>query len=110
MAQLINEIRYYHFISHVLEGQRTDPLCGICKAYANTVARVEEGFAELESAHAGEISSLPADMANLLAEIRTRMAAIAIPENSVGQKKAGNCVMPEGVCFIKISKAIAVKL
>ncbi|MFZ5997748.1 MAG: hypothetical protein ACOYW7_09705 [Nitrospirota bacterium] len=106
MFQLVNYIRYYHYMAIVLEGQMADPLCGKCKALANTAARTEEGLAELESGHAGEIKDLPGDIRHLLAEARSKLATLKVPETITGQKKAGNCKMPEGVCFVKASKAI----
>ncbi|MBZ0155572.1 MAG: hypothetical protein K8I29_05065 [Alphaproteobacteria bacterium] len=106
MAHLENRIRFYHYISRVLEGQRSDPLCGSCKAFANTTARLKEGFAEMEEGYAEELRGLSAGMARLLAETRGRLASTTPGGNAVGQKRAGRCLMPEGVCFIKISKAI----
>ncbi|MFO0754402.1 MAG: hypothetical protein U0411_13895 [Thermodesulfovibrionales bacterium] len=106
MAYLENRIRFYHYISRVLEGQRYDPLCGICKAFVNTAARLQEGLADMEERYTEEIRELSAEIARLLAETRGRMASLGLPESSVGQKRAGRCRMPEGVCFIKISKAI----
>lgn len=110
MPELANRIRYLHYMVRVLEGQQDDALCGKCKALVNTVSRIEEGLAELESANASEIKTLPGDLRHLLAEARSRVAVIRRPENAVGQKRAGNCCMPEGVCFIKISKAVAEKI
>lgn len=109
-SQLINRIRSFHYISHVLEGQQSDPLCGICKAFANTAAKLEEALAELEIRHTGELKNLSGDIRCLLSEARSRMAQLKTPENAAGQKKAGNCKMPEGVCFVKASKAILEKL
>lgn len=110
MTHIINQIRYYHYIAHVLEAQQTDPLCGACKAFANTTARIQESLAELECSRAGELKSLPADELRLLNKARAALATVKVPKDTVGQKKAGNCKMPEGVCFIKISKAIRDKI
>ena len=106
MSELYNQVRYFHYIVHVLQCQQCDPLCGKCKAFVNTVVRIEENVAEWESAHAGEMVGLPGDVRFLLTEARSVIAAIKRPENSIGQKKAGNCAMPEGVCFVKTSKKI----
>jgi len=46
----------------------------------------------------------------LLAEVRRTLLVLNPPEDAVGQKKAGNCRMPEGVCFVKYSKALSEKL
>ena len=110
MAELVNQIRYFHFISGVLKCQQRDPLCSKCKAFANTLDRMKEGIAELESVHAGRIHTLPDELMGLLEEARARIEGIKPPEDAVGQKKAGNCKMPKGVCFIKLSKAVLDKI
>ncbi|MDH4232400.1 MAG: hypothetical protein OEW04_10285 [Nitrospirota bacterium] len=110
MAELVNEIRYFHYISGVLEHQQADPVCSKCKAFANTLARMKEGIAELESVHVERIHTLPGGLMGLLEAARNRLEGIKPPGDAVGQKKAGNCKMPEGVCFIKLSKAVRDRL
>ena len=110
MPNLCNQIRFFHYISHVLQGQEVDPICCKCKAFVNTVVRTEENIAEWESAHTAEIAGLPGDIRILLTEAREEISTIKRPENAEGQKKAGNCGMPEGVCFVKISKGIKEKI
>jgi hypothetical protein len=106
MSHMVNRIRFYHFISGVLAVQQKDPLCGACKAFANTVSAVSESLSVPEGEHHGESAALSPDVAKLLEEARDRLAMISVPKDAVGQKKAGNCKMPEGVCFVKSSKAI----
>ena len=110
MAQLVNQIRYFHFISGVLACQQRDPICSKCKAFANTLERMKEGIAELESVHVERMHTLPGGLMGLLEKARTRLEGIKPPEDAVGQKKAGNCRMPEGVCFVKLSKAVRDRL
>lgn len=110
MSFLINEIRYYHFISGVLVHQQTDPLCSKCKAFANTAERMKEGISSLGSVHKEKIHALSPDLLSMLKEARNRIELIKPPVDAVGQKKAGNCRMPEGVCFIKLPKAILDKI
>jgi hypothetical protein len=110
MAELINQIRFYHFISGVLHNQQSDPLCSNCKAFANTAKRMKENIAELESVNIEKMHTLPAEMLHILEEAQERIGRIKIFEDAVGQKKAGNCRLPEGLCFIKLSKAIADKV
>jgi len=110
MSELINIIRYYHFMAGVLSHQQTDPLCGNCKAFANTAGRIKEGVLELESVNAEVLRMLPAGKLKMLEEAREKISQIIIPVDAVGQKKAGNCMMPEGVCFIKVPKTILDKL
>lgn len=102
MDQVVNRIRFYHFMSGVLSGQQSDPLCSNCKAFTNTCSKMLEGMAGLEKLP----GDIPAGIMELLQVARARMAAIKVKEDAVGQKKTGNCKMPEGVCFIKRSKAL----
>jgi hypothetical protein len=110
MTELINKIRYYHFISGVLGRQQADPLCGKCKAFANTAASMKDGIAELESCGVGNMLSLSTELLALFEEARDTMELIEHPWDALGQKKAGNCGMPEGVCFIKLPKSILDKI
>lgn len=104
MEQLVNRIRFFHFISGVLVSQQADPVCGRCKAFANTVRWTREGISGMEAV------GLPGEIPGLLSEAQRRMEDIAVPEDAVGQKRAGNCRMPQGVCFIKIPKSILEKI
>jgi hypothetical protein len=106
MSQFVNRIRFYHFISGVLAAQGADPLCCVCKAYANTLLAVNENLSVLEREHREECYALPGDILALFTEARRRISAIELSGEAIGQKKAGNCKMPEGICFVKSSKAI----
>ena len=110
MSKTINLVRYYHFIAGVLSHQQTDPLCADCKALANTAVRIKEGILELETSHAEGLHALQAECLRMLEESHEIMKRIRTPMDAVGQKKAGNCMMPEGVCFIKLPKSILDKL
>ena len=110
MAELINRIRFYHFISGVLQQQQADPICSKCKAFANTAKKIKENIAELSSAHVEKMHTLTGAMLQILEEARDRVGRIETFEDAFGQKKAGNCRLPEGVCFIKLSKTILDKI
>lgn len=110
MPQLINEIRFFNFISGVLCHQQKDSLCRKCKAFANTAARMKEDFAELDRLLAGKADAVCPELISLVVETRSRLEALRIPEGAEGQKKAGRCRMPEGVCFIKYPKALRDKI
>lgn len=110
MSELINDIRSYNFISGVLLQQQADPLCRNCKAFENTARRMKENLSELEEVIAGKTGFVPTEILSLVENARTRLEDLKIPEVTVGQKKAGRCKMPEGVCFIKYSKAILAKI
>jgi len=110
MAELINQIRFYHFISGVLYQQQSDPVCSNCKAFVNTAKRMKENVSDLENVHVGKMHTLPMEMRHILEEAKDRIGRIKTFEDAVGQKKAGNCRLPEGICFIKLSKAIQDKI
>jgi hypothetical protein len=101
----ISEIRYCHFMAGVLARQQHDPLCGKCKALANSVRALREGVTELEQRRVTEISSLPKEQAWLLTLTKQVLAGLNPYPDAVGQKKAGNCRLAEGICFVKSSKA-----
>ncbi len=106
MSERNNTIRFYHYISAVLVNQQLDPLCCQCKPFTNTVARMRDAVA-------GQLydrGKLPDEMAALLDAARNRIDSIHASEDAIGQKTAGNCKMPEGVCLVKASKAILTKI
>ncbi len=102
MSERINVVRFYHYIAGVLVNQQSDPLCCKCKPYTNTVSRMRDGVAE----QLKDRSTLSKEIAALLDSAQQKIASIQVSEDAIGQKKAGNCKMPEGVCFVKASKAI----
>ena len=110
MADFINQIRFCHFISGVLYNQQSDPLCCNCKAFVNTVKKMRDALSELNSICVKNAGDIPAETFHILEEAQARTDLITISEDAVGQKKAGKCRMPEGVCFVKISKSILEKL
>jgi hypothetical protein len=94
----------------VLSQQQTDNLCASCKAFANTAERIKKGVLELESVHAEDFRKLQMEYLRMLDESCEKISRIKTRDDAVGQKKAGNCRMPEGVCFVKVPKAILDKL
>lgn len=108
--QFANRIRFYHYISGVLSNQQADPLCSICKAFTNTTTAVRGSLEEFEKKHAGEILDIDDELMRILTDSKKSLAELNPPEDAQGQKKAGKCKMPEGVCFIKSSKAILEKI
>ena len=106
MHVLINKIRYYHYMSGVLMNQQSDPLCSKCKPFVNTAAAMRKDLDELKSEHSDDINVLSGEIRELLDKAESRTASLKTPEDSEGQKKAGNCHMPKGVCLVKSSKAL----
>jgi hypothetical protein len=105
-----NRIRFCRFFAGVLTHQRNDPLCGKCKAFANSTKYLRERLQEFTIARAGGMTDIPAELSALLEEAGKILSELNPPEDAVGQKKAGNCKMPEGVCFVKSSKKLSEKI
>jgi len=101
-----NRIRYYHYISGVLVRQQKDPWCSQCKAFANSICDVKEGMTAFELDRSDDLQHAPAELLNLLNEAGNALAVSTPPVDAKGQKKEGNCKMPEGVCFVKLSKKV----
>jgi len=106
MFQLINKIRFYHYMSGVLINQKADPLCSKCKPFVNTAAAMRTDLDEMKKEHSDDIRALSKEMQELLDTAESRITSLEIPEDAEGQKKAGNCHMPKGACFVKSSKAL----
>jgi hypothetical protein len=108
--EILNHLRAYHFLAGVLASQRHDLFCGQCSAWNNTLNKAREALTQFEAEHAAELRDLSPEALSFLTEIRSRLAGLANAANPAGQKKAGNCKLPEGVCFVKASRAILEKV
>jgi hypothetical protein len=105
-----NQVRGYAFICSVLRGQQTDPYCRSCNSFAKILTASREGVAALETGNGEAIRGLPPELARLFVDAKEGLASLPMPEQTVGQKKAGNCKLPEGVCFLKTSFALVQKI
>jgi hypothetical protein len=103
MREPLNQVRGYHFLLGVFRNQLKDPYCGVCSAYANTLKAAREGLAAFEASDADAVGAMAPQFAGMLAETRAGLASLPSPADPSGQKKAGNCKLPQGVCFIKAS-------
>jgi hypothetical protein len=108
--ELLNQLRAYHYLVGVLTNQQRDLFCGQCSAWNNTLNNTREALKQLDDEHAAELRNLASGVAALLAETRSRLAGLANVAHPAGQKKAGNCKLPEGVCFVKASGSIMEKV
>ncbi len=108
--ELLNHLRAYHYLAGVLAGQQHNLFCGQCSAWNNTLNNTREALKQFEAEHAAELRDLSTEAAALLTETRNRLAGLVNATNPAGQKKAGNCKLPEGVCFVKASRAILEKV
>lgn len=104
--ELVSQVRGYHFLLGVFKNQQRDPYCSVCSAFSNTLKAAQENIAKLESANADALASLAPYFNGMLAETRAGLSAVPAPAEPTGQKKAGNCGLPQGVCFIKASFAL----
>ena len=108
--EITNQVRGYAFMFGLLRGQQADPFCSGCNAFGKVLAAAREGIASLGAEHGAAISGLPAELPRLFADTKEGLSSLIAPEHTVGQKKAGNCKLPEGSCFLKSSLALAHKI
>ena len=108
--ELLNHLRAYHYAAGVLARQQHDLFCGQCSAWNNTLNNAREALKQFEAEHAAELRSLSPEAIALLTETRSRLAGLVNAANPSGQKKAGNCKLPEGVCFVKASRTLLEKV
>jgi hypothetical protein len=104
--ELMNQVRGYHFLLGVFRNQQKDPFCGVCSAFANTLKAARENFATFESAHSEALKAITPEFGSMLAGTRAGLSTLQSPAAPTGQKKAGNCKLPQGMCFIKASFAL----
>lgn len=108
--ELLNHLRAYHFLAGVLASQQHDHFCGQCSAWNNTLNNTREALKQFEAEHAAELGSLSPEAVALLTETRGRLAGLVNAANPAGQKKAGKCKLPEGVCLVKASRSFLEKV
>ncbi|OGW32999.1 MAG: hypothetical protein A2X58_12470 [Nitrospirae bacterium GWC2_56_14] len=108
--ELLNHLRAVHYLAGVLANQQYDLFCGRCSAWNNTLNNAREALKQFEADHAAELCDLSPEAAALLTATRSRLAGLANAAEPAGQKKAGNCKLPEGVCFVKASRALLEKV
>ena len=99
-------LRSYHFIAGLLANQQQDTLCSNCKAFTNTAEKVQQEVMR----YTAELKDLPEKESIMLADIRMLLNGLHPVPDAVGQKKAGNCKLPQGTCFVKSSRALQEKL
>jgi hypothetical protein len=104
--ELLNQVRGYHFMLGVFKNQQNDPYCVACSAFANTLKAARENLVNLEAEHREALKALSPEFGSMLAETRAGLSILQGPADPSGQKKAGNCKLPQGVCFIKASFAL----
>jgi len=108
--EILNHLRAHHYLAGVLANQQHDLFCGQCSAWNNTLNNAREALKQFETEHAAALHNLSPDAIALLAETRSSLAGLVNASNPSGQKKAGNCKLPEGVCFVKASRALLEKV
>ncbi|MEK6745044.1 MAG: hypothetical protein AABZ15_15625 [Nitrospirota bacterium] len=104
--ELLNQVRGHHFMLGVFKNQQQDPYCSACSAFANTLKAARESVAKLEAEHSDAFKALSPEYGSMMAETRTGLSILQGPADPSGQKRAGNCKLPQGVCFIKASFAL----
>ena len=104
--ELLNQVCGYHFLLGVFRNQQKDPYCSACSAFANTLKAARENLAMFEAEHGEALKALSPAFGAMMAETRTGLSLLQGHADPSGQKKAGNCKLPQGVCLIKASFAL----
>jgi hypothetical protein len=107
--EIMNQVRGYAYLYGVLKNQQADPFCSSCNSFVSTFTAARENLEKFETQHTEGAQGLPQNILRLFEDAKTGMATMKQPDNPLGQKKAGNCKLPEGVCFTKSSLAILQK-
>ena len=100
---IINQLRAFHFLSGVLKNQQHDPLCGKCLAFEKVAETTMDNFIKCERDCRSGREHLSKELSDLFLRVYDKLASIEHPDNPMGQKKAGNCKLPEGLCFTKVA-------
>ena len=108
--EIMNQARGYAYLYGILKNQQADPFCSSCNAFIKTLLAVKESLTQFETQHLGDMNKLPERFVLLFSDAKNGIAQISQPENPVSQKKAGNCKLPEGVCFMKTSLTMLQKI
>jgi len=108
--EIMNQVRGYSYLFIILKNQPADPFCRSCNAFIKTLAAVREGIEQFECQHGGDIGKMPKEFVELFSNAKNGIMQISQPESPVSQKKAGNCKLPEGVCFMKTSLTMLQKI
>jgi hypothetical protein len=104
----VNSLRGISFVFNVLLSQQYDPFCSKCLSFVKSAETAREKFLVVEKSVNKE--NLPEELKKLFSDIYPAISALELPENPAGQKKAGNCKLPEGVCFPKSALAVYEKV
>ena len=107
---LLNQVRAYYYLVGVLMKQQRDLFCGQCSAWNNTLNNTREALKQFDAEYAAELHSLTPEVLAFLADTRSCLEGLANVADPAGQKKAGNCKLPEGVCFMKGSRSLREKI
>ncbi|RME66123.1 MAG: hypothetical protein D6778_05205 [Nitrospirae bacterium] len=98
-ARYIRALRSLSFLIGVLRNQKADPLCPYCISYASMVKLAKESWAVLREVF--QSHDVPEKLRDLYDNVLSGIEEVQVPDYPVAQKKAGNCKLPEGVCFSK---------
>lgn len=107
---IANQVRGYSYLSSVLGNRANDPFCRSCNSFLSTLSTVNENMQKFEREHAAEIEKLPDGFSLFFWTARSGINGLKQPDGPVAQKKAGNCKLPEGICFLKSALAFVQKI
>ena len=108
--EISSQARGYSYMLGVLKNREADPYCHSCNSFQATLVAVNEQLGQFERERAAEIEKLPAELSVFYSVAKSGIHAMKQPVNPIGQKKSGNCKLPEGVCFLKSTLSLLQKI
>jgi hypothetical protein len=108
--RIVNQLRAFHYLSGVLKNQQNDPLCGKCLAFEKVSNTTMDNFLKCESDCRSKREYFSEELPDLFRRVYDQLAAIQHPDELIGQKKAGKCKLPEGVCFTMAAVSLYEKM
>jgi hypothetical protein len=108
--EISNHVRTYSYLFGIFKNQQADPFCRSCSAFNNSLLTIKDSLGKFDGQYSADTARLSKEFSALFSDVKKGIQAIKQPESHGGQKKAGNCKMPEGICFIKSSLTILQKI
>jgi hypothetical protein len=96
----INLLRGISYVFSILSYLQNEPVCRSCNSFLDVLDIAREKFIDIEK-DVNKNKNVPQDIRRMLMIIYGVLADLKIFDDPVRQKKAGNCLLPSGVCFAK---------
>ncbi len=108
--EITDQIRGFCLMSTMLENRVSDPYCSACNSFNAALTEAKDMIKKFESQNKADIGALIDDFPVIFMEAKKLIASIEPSNSAIGQKKAGNCTLPDGICYSKMSLSTVKKI